>query len=212
MLKKFDDAMKSAAELVANIDRDVRRKLVRVTGREERYTEKFVTLLDERLDGFSEGGLSWKVATHVSDKQSGQETATGSDLFVSVTMDIDGLFVQKGFQAQAKINKNKKFGLSVDSKSRLLTQCKAMLSNSESSFVFAYGEQDTKILSANSVLEAGKNSITKLRTQRTEDFFYDFFICRTGDRKLFAKDARELQAQVERLHKDAAALISVSDT
>lgn len=204
--------MRSAAELVANIDRDVRRKLVRVTGREERYTEKFVTLLDERLDGFNEGGLSWKVATHVSDKQSGQETATGSDLFVSVTMDIEGLFVQKGFQAQAKINKNKKFGLSVDSKSRLLIQCEAMLSNSESSFVFAYGEQDTKILSANSVLEAGKNSITNLKTQRTEDFYYDFFICRTGDRALYAKDEEELQARVEQLHKNAAALISVSDT
>lgn len=39
MLKEFDDAMRSAAELVANVDRDVRKKLVRVAGREERYSE-----------------------------------------------------------------------------------------------------------------------------------------------------------------------------
>lgn len=185
--------------------------MVKVTGREERYTEKFVTLLDERLDGFNEGGLTWGVATHVSDKQSGQETATGSDMFVSVTMNIQGMFVQKGFQAQAKINKNNKFGLSVDSKPRLIEQCKAMLSNSESSFVFAYGEQNTKILRASSVLEAGNNSLTNLKTQRIEDFYYDFFICRAGDRKLFAENEQELQTKVNVLHKDAAALISVTD-
>lgn len=211
MLKEFDDAMRSAAELVANVDRDVRKKLVRVTGREERYSEKFVTLLDERLDGFSDGGLSWNVATHVSDKQSGQETATGADLFVSVTMDFRGLYVQKGFQAQAKINKNKKFGLTVDSKPRLLGQCETMLSNSDSSFVFAYGEQDTKILSARSVLEAGANSLTTLKTQRTDDFYYDLFICRTGDRNLYAENEADLQSLVDEIHYGSAALISVSD-
>lgn len=211
MLKEFDDAMRSAAELVANVDRDVRKKLVRVAGREERYSEKFVTLLDERLDGFADGGLSWNVATHVSDKQSGQETATGADLFVSVTMDFRGLYVQKGFQAQAKINKNKKFGLTVDPKPRLLGQCETMLSNSDSSFVFAYGEQDTKILSARSVLEAGDNSLTTLKTQRTDDFYYDFFICRTGDRNLYAENEADLQSLVDEIHYGSAALISVSD-
>lgn len=211
MLKEFEDAMRSAAELVANVDRDVRKKLVRVTGREERYSEKFVTLLDERLDGFSDGGLSWNVVTHVSDKQSGQESATGADLFVSVTMDFRGMYVQKGFQAQAKVNKNKKFGLTVDSKPRLLRQCKTMLSNSDSSFVFAYGEQATKILSARSVLEAGDNSLTKLKTQRTDDFYYDFFICRSGDRSLYAGNEADLQSLVDAIHYGSAALISVSD-
>ncbi len=211
MLKEFDDALHAAAELVANIDRDVRRKLRTVSGREERYTEKLVTLLDERLDGYVDGGLSWRVSTHVADKQNGQEKETGADLFVSVTMDFKGVFVQKGFQAQAKINKNKRYGLSVDSKPRLIGQCTTMLSNSDSSYVFAYGENDTKIVPARSVLEAQGNSLTTLTTQGTRDFFYDFFVCRIGDRNLYAADEGELQSLVEQLRYGAAAIIQVSD-
>lgn len=212
MLREFDDAMRSAAELVANIDRDVRRKLVRVTGREERYSEKFVTLLEERLGGFHEGGLSWQVSTHISDKQSGEETATGADLFVSIEMDFRGASVQKGFQAQAKINKNRSFGLAVDSRTRLLNQCKAMLQNSDSSFVFAYGEQETKILHAQSVVEADGISPTHLTTQRVSEFFYEFFVCRKGDRELFANTAEDLQNLTRKFHYAASTLIKVSDS
>ena len=211
MLKKFDEQMRLAAELVANVDRDVRKKLVRVRAREDRYSEKFVTLLDERLSNFSGGNLVWQVSTHISDKQSGQETATGSDLFISITIDGQRRSVKKGIQAQAKVNKNKRCGLSVDSKPRLVNQCKSMLCNSESSFVFAYGEETTKVLSARSVLEAGKNSIRDLKTQPLQDFFYAFFVCRIGDQELYADNDESLQELVNRLHSKYALRISVSD-
>ena len=130
MLKRYDDAMRAAARVVADVDAEVRRKLVKVIGREERFTEKFVTLLEERLDGYENGGISWRVVTHVADKQNGQETRTGADLFISLSMSFDGILVQKGVQAQAKINKNKKYGLRVDSKDRLRRQCVLMLDRS----------------------------------------------------------------------------------
>ncbi|WP_206519221.1 hypothetical protein, partial [Mesorhizobium sp. M7A.F.Ca.US.005.03.2.1] len=66
MLTRFEHAMRAAAEKVAAVDRDVRLKLVTVKGREERYSEKFVTLLDERMSNFSDGGVTWSVATHIS--------------------------------------------------------------------------------------------------------------------------------------------------
>jgi|TARA_B110000908_G_C10241333_1_gene446272 hypothetical protein len=127
MLSKHDDALRAAAGAFANVGRDVRQKLVRVTGREERYSEKFVTILEERFDGKVDNGLYWTVSTHISDKQSGEETATGSDLFVSIEIAFEGVkIVSKGIQAQAKINKNKRSGLSVDSKVRLKAQCETM--------------------------------------------------------------------------------------
>lgn len=208
MLTRFEHAIRAAAEKVAAVDRDVRRKLVTVKGREERYSEKFVTLLDERLSNFSDGGVVWSVATHISDKQSGQETRTGADLFISLELSFDGLYVQKGIQAQSKVNKNSRYGLRVDSKVRLERQCRRMILNSPESFVFAFGEQGTKIVKASSVLDSLPNNLSDLVTQSPVDFFYDFFVCRVGDHDLFAVDERDLQLKVQELEYRAVALIS----
>lgn len=199
MLTRYEDAMRAAARVVADVDAEVRRKLVTIEGREERYTEKFVTLLEDRLDGFSDGGVNWAVATHVADKQSGQETRTGADIFISLTMKLDGFVVKKGIQVQAKINKNKRYRLGFDSKPRLIKQCATMLSNSEASFVFAYGEQGTKVVRARAILEVEPSLLPGLTSENTADFFYDFFICKEGDRSLHADSLQNLQNLVKRL-------------
>ncbi len=207
MLNEFDDALRKAAQLVSDIDRDVRQKLHRVKGREERFSEKFVTLLDERLDGYSNGGVAWSTETHVSDKQSGQEQAVGSDFFISLNLNFKGIQIQKGIQVQAKVNQHTKYGLRVDSKPKLLKQCEKMLTNSDSSFVFVYGERDTKILSAQSVVDSGETSLTNLITRPVQDFFYDFFVCREGDRRLHSHDNVLLQSLVTEFQYAAVAKI-----
>lgn len=207
MLRRYEDAMRAAARLVADVDAEVRDKLVKVEGREERYTEKFVTLLDERLGGFKDGGIRWGVTTHIADKQSGQETRTGADLFISLSLNFDGVQVQKGIQAQAKINKNKQFGISVDSKPRLLKQCETMLTNSQESFVFLYGNQGTKIVRARTVVEALPTELSNLITDNTADFFFDFFVCKYGDRGLYAGTPRSLQKLVEEKEYKAAVIL-----
>jgi hypothetical protein len=208
MIRIFDDAMRAAADLVAGVDRDVRTKLVTVRGREDRYTEKFATLLDERLSKLVDGGVRWRVSTHVSDKQSGQENRTGADLFIGLELDFQKFKVQKGIQIQSKINKNPRFGISVDSKSRLRSQCETMTKNTQESFVFLFGQQETKIAKAGSVLDVLPMGLSGLTTQSPRDFFYDFFVCRYGDRSLFAKDDRALQDLVRRLEYSAAVLIT----
>ncbi|WP_156157127.1 hypothetical protein [Pseudorhizobium banfieldiae] len=208
MLKRYEDAMRSAARLVADVDAEVRRKLVSIKGREERYTEKFVTLLEDRLDGFSDGGIKWNVATHVSDKQSGQETRTGADMFISLTMTFDGVWVQKGVQVQAKINKNKRYGIAFDKPVRLYKQVATMLNNSEESYVFAYGEHGTKVIRARSIQDVAPHLITDLTTEHTADFFFDFFICKVGDHSLHANDLASLQRLVRQLEYRSAVAIS----
>ncbi|RUX71163.1 hypothetical protein EN925_16480 [Mesorhizobium sp. M7A.F.Ca.US.006.04.2.1] len=212
MLTRFEHAMRAAAEKVAAVDRDVRLKLVTVKGREERYSEKFVTLLDERMSNFSDGGVTWSVATHISDKQSGQETRTGADLFISLELSFDGLLVQKGIQVQSKINKNTRYGLSVDSKPRLRKQCERMVDNSPESFVFAFGAQGTKIVKASSVLASLPDNLSDLVTQSPIEFFYDFFVCRVGDHDLFASSDYDLQQKVKDLEYRAATLITGVNT
>lgn len=209
MLLEYEDALRAAARLVSGVDQDVRKSLVRVKGREERYSEKFVTLLEERLGKFSDGGITWSVATHISDKQSGEETDTGSDMFISASIGYAGVSapIQKGFQVQAKINKNTRFGISVDSPDRLAGQCEKMLKNSEQSYVFAYGEKSTSVLLARSVLDAKPKSLTNLSHQSVEEVFYDFFSCTVGDRKLFAANNEGLQKVVDSLRFDAGVRI-----
>lgn len=207
MLKRYEDALRGAARLVADLDAEVRHKLIVISGREERYSEKFVTLLEDRLDNFSDGGIRWNVATHISDKQSGQETRTGADIFISLSMEFDGVSVQKGIQVQAKINKNKKYGISFDSKPRLYRQVSTMLSRSEASYVFAYGEQGTKVIPARSIQEVDPGLVSGLSSDSTYVFFYDFFICKIGDRTLYAKDVKDLQSLVRKLEYTCAVRI-----
>jgi hypothetical protein len=89
VLIPYENEMRAAVERVAEAERLTRRMIGDVTGREEKYTEVFRTHLEQQLNGFSEGGVAWKVITYTTDKQSGQETRVGADLVISVDIDLD---------------------------------------------------------------------------------------------------------------------------
>jgi|TARA_B110000908_G_C10241333_1_gene446271 hypothetical protein len=86
-----------------------------------------------------------------------------------------------------------------------------MLANSDSSFVFAYGEQSTKVLKAQAVLDAEKTGLTNLTTQSVSELFYDMFVCKAGGRHLAAKDNQTLQGMVQEMHWDAGVRITLAD-
>ncbi len=212
MLQRYEDALRAAADIVAAADRDTRRKLVSVIGREERYSEKLITMLEERLDGFSEGGVRWEVLTNITDKQSGQETRTGADLLIALNMKFDGFSVSKGVQVQAKVNSNKVRGFGVDSRSRLNRQCEIMLGNSPESYVFSYGRQITKIVKAQAVLDLRNATLSDIVSLSVSDFFYDFFICRVGDRDMTATSHADLQRLTSRLEAKAGVVLRAAQT
>jgi len=106
VLRSYENEMQAAAARVAEAERLTRRMIGDVLGREEKYTEVFRTHLEQQLDGFSDSGVSWRVVTYTTDKQSGQETRTGADIVIAVDITLDGVRQSKGFLVQAKINKN----------------------------------------------------------------------------------------------------------
>jgi hypothetical protein len=119
MLKSFENELRSVAERIAEAERQARRIVGRLDGREEKYTEVFRTKLEEQLNGFSDGRVTWEVITYTTDKQSGEEKRTGADLVVAVNITLDGVQSRKGVLIQAKVNHNVRHGVSVDSATRL---------------------------------------------------------------------------------------------
>jgi hypothetical protein len=84
----YENAIRALARRIANAEAQTRRMVGHVSGREEKYTEVLLTNLEHHLHGFSEGGVSWRVITYTTDKQSGQETRTGADLVIAVDVSV----------------------------------------------------------------------------------------------------------------------------
>jgi hypothetical protein len=205
MLRSYENEMRAAAERIAEAERLTRRMVGDVTGREEKYTEVFRTHLEQQLDGFSEGDVSWRVVTYTTDKQSGQEKRVGADLVVAVGIDLDGFKQWKGFLVQAKVNKNIRHGVSVDSLPRLINQCRNMQRHTNEAYVFAYGNQSTKVLKAINVVT--RAPLSEIAQKSIGEFFSDVMMCWAGDPNLVANDHRQLETLVEQMEGKSGVLL-----
>ena len=207
MRRRYEDAFEAAAERIAGAERDTRRRLVEVDGEEENFSAKFMSLFEERLDGFEDGGVSWRVATYLTKKQSGQETALGADMLIAIRMLLDSEVIAKGFLVQAKVNHRPYYGLAVDSRSRLNGQCRAMIKHTDESYVFAYGQQGTKVLKAGTLLTAGSN-LSEIPSKTVGGFFGDVFHCWAGTHSIDARSTRELRELAREYEARSALLIA----
>ena len=206
MLRAYEDAMRSVAERIAEAERQARQIIGEVRGREEKYTEIFRVRIEDNLNGFSDGGVKWRVFTYTTDKQSGQETRVGADLVIAVDLELDGVRVTKGVLVQSKVNQNLRHGVSVDSVAKLRSQCRVMRSRSNAAYVFVYGEQTTKVLSASGVLTGA--SLSQLPSKGVGEFFGDVMMCWAGDSAIAAVDHRQLERVVKTMEGRSGVLIS----
>lgn len=193
MLRDYDDALRAAAEIVVGADRDTRAEFPDLTGQEENYTPTFAALLKERLNRQVVDGVIWEVHTYTP--KHSEEAIDGTDLIVGLRLKLDGAdAVTKGFRVQAKINENRERGLRVVGRARLNKQCRLMMERTQESYVFAYGEQTTKIVRAQNVLAASQISLSRLQTRSVFEFFYGFFKCDWGDFKMAVPPKGDLAA------------------
>jgi hypothetical protein len=179
MLVEYENELRAVAERVAEAEREARRIVGDVAGREEKYTEVFRTKIEEKLENFHEGRVSWKVITYTTDKQSGEEKTTGADLVIAFDITLDGVAERKGILVQAKVNKAVRYGVSVDGVGRLRQQCREMKKHSSASYVFVYGNPITKVLSADGVITGAP--LSKLSSKGVSEFFGDVMMCWAGD-------------------------------
>lgn len=210
MLTSYENEMAAAVGRVAEAERRARQIVGDVEGREEKYTEVFRTHLESLLNNFSEGRVSWRVVTYTTDKQSGQETRIGADLVVAVDISLDGVRQSKGFLVQAKVNKNTRYGVSVDSRRTLDGQCGVMRTHSNEAYVFAYGNQSTKVLKANSVLSGA--ALSDIPNKGIGEFFGEVMMCWAGDPKIAAHSHRELETLVKRMEGRSGVLLQANSS
>jgi hypothetical protein len=201
----YENAIRALARRIANAEAQTRRMVGHVSGREEKYTEVLLTNLEHHLHGFSEGGVSWRVITYTTDKQSGQETRTGADLVIAVDVNLDGASVSKGALIQAKVNHSAGRGVSVDSRARLRSQCSAMRQHSDRAYVFLYGDQATEVFSANDILTDAP--LADLHHIGIAEFFEEMMACRAGDDRIVAHNHRDLEQVVGQMEANVGVLV-----
>ena len=209
MLLAYQNEIRAAVERVAEAERQARKMVGSIVGREEKYTEVFRTHLERELNGFSEGGVTWHVLTYTTDKQSGQEGRIGADLVVALGVELGGARQWKGFLVQAKVNHNVRYGVSVDSFARLKGQCADMLRHTKESYVFAYGNQSTKVLKAGNVIAGAP--LSQIPDKAMSEFFGDVMMCWLGDPAVVANDHRQLETLVRQMEGKSGVLIKASE-
>lgn len=205
MLLHYENEIRAVAERVADAEREARSIVGNLVGREEKYTEVLRTKIEEKLDGFKEGGVSWRVITYTTDKQSGEESAVGADLIIAFDITLDGIREQKGIMVQAKVNKNVRYGISVDGVGRLRKQCNDMREQSSDAYVFVYGGPSTKVLTADGILTGAP--LSKLSNKGVGQFFGDIMMCWAGDSKIRASGHRQLEEIVKRMAAKAGVIL-----
>jgi hypothetical protein len=210
VLLDYENEIRAVAERVADAEREARNIVGNLTGREEKYTEVLRTKIEEKLDGFHEGGVSWHVVTYTTDKQSGEEGVMGADLVVAFDITLNGAREQKGILVQAKVNKNVRYGISVDGIGRLRAQCGDMNNQSSDAYVFVYGSPTTKVLTADGVITGAP--LSKLSNKGIGEFFRDIMMCWAGDSKIRASNHRELERIVKGMVAKAGLLLKGADS
>lgn len=205
MLRLYEVELSALAERIAEAEREARNLAGPVGGREERYTEQLRAQIHQKLNGFSEGALTCKVFTHSTDRS--REQLTGADLAIGVDFSLNGVRAQKGVLVQAKENKNKRYGVTVDSLPRLKRQCVTMRSHTKESFVFAYGEQATRVLPTLPIITGATPS--RIHAITISEFFQQLFLCWRGDEDIQVASQRQLATAVEEMEARSGLFLKV---
>lgn len=206
LLRSFETELAAVADRVAEAEREARALTGPLNGREEKYTEHLRAQIHSKLNGLREGALACRVFTVSTDRH--REQLTGADLAIAVDFDLDGVVARKGVLIQAKVNKNKLHGVSFDSLARLKMQCRAMRRHTKESFVFAYGEQSTKVLPTLPIIAGAAPS--KIDALPISAFFQQMFLCWRGDEDIAARSQSGLRQILDEMEARAGVLIKAS--
>lgn len=191
--KEFDDSMREAAHVAEQATKAAMRQMAKgnVTD-EDDVTGVLVGQLNAALDGRI-GALDWnaKILRHRKGKAA-EEQAIGADILLQIRTLGQGRDMSKGVLIQSKRVEKGRL-LPKSELKRLQHQCETMLKHTPASFVFDYASGGLRCSSANKI--AGTDArilydhceITPFR------FFFDFFRCTTGDRRITSNDINQVK-------------------
>ena len=163
---------------------------------EPQFTDRMRGRIEQAMEGYAEKGVSWRAKTLTDRGAKSQESLYGADFFGVVSIELPGLFVNKGFLAQAKlIRPGKK--MKPTEYERMKEQCDKMLQLSPDSFIFLYSNKEIRIVPAITILSCEPINPHDLYSRSIANFFENHFSCFIGDRKINCPSIEFLEAMAD---------------
>lgn len=199
----YRHAVRQAARRIANaIDGSVDALNEGRVEQEPAMTDRMLGAIEHSLRDARIKGIRWNAKT-LTDRGSGaQERKYGADFMGVLNISLPEFSVQKGFLAQAKLIRH---GRSGDLR-ELKSQCESMLQLSPDSFVFLYGHDGVRVVSALSVVSANVDPVD-LYSRSAQRFYEEHLECFIGDRAINSPTPATLKSLAERYATRSAILI-----
>jgi hypothetical protein len=211
--KDFDDSMREAAHAAAEASKNAMREMrKRNAYDEDDVTGVLLGELNAALRG-RVGGFKWeaKILRHRKGKAA-EEQAMGADILLEIKTKGIGRDYKKGVLIQSK-KVERGSELSSGELARLQDQCETMLSHSPSSYVFDYSTTGVRCSSANKIRNTASGELYENCEMTAFRFFFDFFRCTIGDRKVNTKLVDSVMARIAKTTKSkgvAPAVLSLT--
>jgi len=195
---------------------------------EPSLTDRFIGAMEGRLSTLEIGGYRFKIRTLRDRGRGAPEHEFGADLVGVLDVDIPSYKVSKGFLAQAKLaNKGEitvklpgscpgyeypEITVSIPrdpSSSRLVSQCKQMLSVTPDSYVFVYSQFGIFVIPASAITSIAPGSCRPVYSKRIGGFFMEHMMSFIGDLGLEATSDDALRSCRERTNARYAMLLEM---
>lgn len=199
-MKKYDSAFSSAATRVGTAARKTAQEYAEKNIPDEpSFTAILATRIKDSLSGFSKGGISWSAKILSSHGPNTEESRFGADVLGSLSLDLQGYSVKKGFLAQAKRQEPGK-PLATSEWKRMQAQCSTMLNFTSDSYVFIYALNGVFVVPAIIVAACqGVEDLHTLHPKNLSAFYKEHFMCFVGDRAIDSASPRVLDNLLARV-------------
>lgn len=184
--------MREAAHVAERATRSAMREYARgnVTD-EDDLTGQLTGELNSALRG-NVRGFKWstKILRHRRGVAA-EEKRIGADLLIHVSIKAKGRSYSKGVLVQSKRIEPDE-NMTKGQLEELQRQCRKMLKQSSSSFVFDYAKSGLRVGSANRIEGTESRALHAECTMTPFRFFYDLFMCPIGDPQIRGTDLKSL--------------------
>jgi len=200
----YRHAVRETAGVIAGaIDRSVKALYEKRVEQEPAMTDRMLGAIEESMHGKNIKGIKWEAKTLTDRGRGAHEKTYGADFMGVLNIDLPDFKVSKGFLAQAKLIKAKKYDLK-----ELKSQCEKMLTLSPDSFVFFYHTNGIRVVPAIAVVGSKIDPYSLLYNHSAQRFFENHLECFIGDRTISSPTPDTLMTLLEKFNARSALLLT----
>jgi len=168
-------------------------------------TDRMLGAIEMSLADYCVKGICWRAKTLTDRGRGSQESKYGADFMGVLNISLPEFSVSKGFLAQAKFIRNGSAG----DLTELKQQCEKMLDLSPDSFVFLYGQNGVRVVSALAIVGTTLEPL-QLYNRSAQRFFEEHLQCFIGDRDIQSPTPKTLDALRTKFEARSAILLQAT--